>query len=167
MELGHVLHLELSHRMELDYIGGITESVFTMTESKLLESSHLQRCLKNFLKPILKYSKDYRSYMDFLYVHVFPGFKPICHLYYATDNEDLMLRNIITQDSIKTMDEFFTNHILRFAEEMDKTVPKFRIRGEYHWVDIISDMLVRNKLHEFDNPLRKMFPHSREIYRTC
>lgn len=152
MSLGMHHCIGLFHLPNLPWFGGVTTSVFKMFEEKLMESSQNQKVMKKFMKPVEEEAENYVSYMDWIYTCIFPNFKPVCQLFYERDHDEkLALRNIMSRESIRRMDEFLTNVLLRGA--ITASERKFKFKNLEQWNHVIEEMRYRGRVDHLTPPL--------------
>jgi hypothetical protein len=84
--------------------GGITESIFTKTESYLFSCSKHQEGLSS-----LKNADDYRSLVDLIFCIIFPDYKKTCFQFYVDGKNPL--RKVLPQSRVKKYDKIMLKNL--------------------------------------------------------
>lgn len=96
------LGMSLYQALELDPIGGCTESIFTQVEKKLTSSSDIQNALRYVSSR--KKMDNYRSMIDFLFCELHPYYRGSCQRFYHHGGPPL--REMITAEQVAYYDRY-------------------------------------------------------------
>jgi hypothetical protein len=124
-----MLLLEPSHALELDVVGGVTESIFMETEAWLLQNSDHQEALAYVASR--KTMDHYTSMMDFLFCEIFIDYRGACQRFYRRKGP--LLKKMISKEQIAKFDKALIGALKvayeAFCEKRKMTWVTFRLEA--------------------------------------
>lgn len=99
------LSIKQSLVLEPEYVGGATESIFVLFESKILSNKdNIKGVYDWLLHPLRIHMNRYESVMDWIFCNCFPEFRKLCFDFYKTNRYPL--RDILNQKEVDMLDSF-------------------------------------------------------------